>query len=411
MKPISSPDMKMGTHNEEHIARHIGGFLDSHSDFHIEELATYGLLCKKQQPVAAFSPDNIASVLSVNAGRFYAVMEYKTRTRSTTEQSERRLTQLYGAYVSVDIALDGFGGRLKKLIPDASHRVQILHSIVCGSIQDGFLVYASTSSIIRVVHIKVGDHVSWTYRAALNTIQSRYMAWIYDGEPVPTFASHQLGHCVDQQTLLQTFHLWKQLVVIVNNRRKPLPAAKHIIPSLIALWNRVKGGIDVYSRFLKNVKAKHCSLSPTGAIWLRMIMTLIYNAYQSYLLFQVCCAVSLQYSSVSNQVLLLQANGFLMNTKMCMSYKAYQKFRQKLPSFKTFCRDAAFALADNTTTTSVPGSTVENDDIEASNSGNLKLSFGYKKRIHFETGKEWKELRLSKPGTHKMVRLVSLSRI
>ncbi|KAG1699089.1 hypothetical protein DVH05_014458 [Phytophthora capsici] len=88
---------------------------------------------------------------------------------------------------------------------------------------------------------------------------------------------------------------------------------------------------------------------------------------------------------------------------MCMSYKAYQKFRQKLPSFKTFCRDAAFALADNTTTTSVPGSTDENDDIEASNSGNLKLPFGYKKRIHFETGKEWKELRLSKPGTHKMV--------
>lgn len=36
--------------------------------------------------------------------------------------------------------------------------------------------------------------------------------------------------------------------------------------------------------------------------------------------------------------------------------------------------------------------------------GERKLSFGYKKRIHFETGKEWMELRLSKPGAHKMVR-------
>ncbi|KAE9190862.1 hypothetical protein PF004_g21779 [Phytophthora fragariae] len=391
MKPVSTSDMKIGLKNEDRadmkiglknedrVAKHIKAFLDLHSDYHVEVLKAYGLLCKKSMPVAAFSPDHVAFVVSVTRGRIYAIMEYKTRTKPRTEEKERRLAARHGLFTTVNLMTDGFGGLFTDLIPVVSHRLQLLHSVVCGGIQDGFIVYASTTSIIRVVHVFVGNRVSWTYRSALKAIQEGCMGWIYRSEPVPTFKPQALGHCVDQQTLVQTLSLWKAIDKMVNDRRRPLPAAKHILPSLIALWNRVIGGIDVYSRFLKNVKAKHFRLSPTGAIWLRMIMTLVYNAYQSFLLFQ--------------------SNSFLMNRSLCTSYMAYQKYKQNLPRFKDFCRDAASVLSQR------PMPIVDKKPAEEKqpDSCRPRESFAYKKRIHFDKDKEWRDLRMSKPGTHRMV--------
>lgn len=243
-------------------------------------------------PVAAFSPDHIASIVSVKCGRFSAVMEYKTRTTARTVQHERALSAVHCIFTTVNLASMGTGELLNTAIPELNHRLQILHSIVCGGVGDGFLVYATSSSIIRVVHVVVSSSASQTYCSALNAIARGYMGWVYTANScIPDFDHSQYGHCVDQATLQQTLELWKALVNIIDERQGPLPPAKHIIPTLIALWNKVKGGIDVYSRYLKNVKSKHFRLSPTGAIWLRMMMTLVYNAHQSYMLFQVSISV------------------------------------------------------------------------------------------------------------------------
>ncbi len=47
-------------------------------------------------------------------------------------------------------------------------------------------------------------------------------------------------------------------------------------------WQPGKGPIDVYSCFQKNIKSVHGRLGPLGAIWLRLIMTCVYNAYHTY---------------------------------------------------------------------------------------------------------------------------------
>ncbi|KAG1713297.1 hypothetical protein DVH05_001017 [Phytophthora capsici] len=278
----------------------------------------------------------------------------------------------------------GFGGRLCDVVPEASHRLQLLHNISCGGVQDGFLVYASSTTIIRVVHVVVEPRVSWTYRAALEAIQKGYFTWIY-GEhgTVPQFDSAQLGHCIDQATLEQTLMLWKALVKLINDRGEPLPPAKHIIPTLVALWNRVKGGIDVYSRYLKNVKSKHYRLSPTATVWLRMLMTLVYNAHQTFLL--------------------LQSHSFLTNRTLCTTYKAYQKHKQNLPSFAAFCREAAVALSQRPKAAQ-PLSIVDGNTRQTS-TFDLNGTFAYKKRVHFETEKEWIDLRLSKTEAHIATRI------
>lgn len=179
-------------------------------------------------------------------------MEYKTRTTPRTVLKEKALAVSCGVFTTVDLVTMGFGGRLNSLMPDPSHRLQIQHCVVCGGISDGFLVYASSTSIIRVVHVVVGSDVSRIYYAALKTIMTEHLMWIYsDNGVMPRFGGGPRGHCVDMVTLEQTLALWRALVTLTKERQQPLPPAKHIIPTSIALWNHVKGGIDVYLRYLK----------------------------------------------------------------------------------------------------------------------------------------------------------------
>jgi hypothetical protein len=56
---------------------------------------------------------------------------------------------------------------------------------------------------------------------------------------------------------------------------------------VVDVWNRIKGGIDKYSRYLKDSKAEHKSLHVYGIISLRMLMTIVYNAYQSFVVIQL----------------------------------------------------------------------------------------------------------------------------
>jgi hypothetical protein len=85
---------------------------------------------------------------------------------------------------------------------------------------------------------------------------------------------------------------------------------------VVATWNRGKGPIDVYSRFQKNTKSSHAHLGPIGAIWLRLVMTTVYNAYHSFNLSRTAA--------------------FLASAE-CRSFKEFQKTRARLPPFRQFC--------------------------------------------------------------------------
>eukprot|EP00644_Phytophthora_capsici_P013335 jgi/Phyca11/115778/e_gw1.29.308.1 len=100
MAPFSTQDTKIGSANEDNIAEHVTFFLDKHSPYHVEGLKAYGLLCRRGMPVAAFSPDNVASVLNIQRGRFHAIMEYKTRTTARTVQREQALAASWGSFTS-----------------------------------------------------------------------------------------------------------------------------------------------------------------------------------------------------------------------------------------------------------------------------------------------------------------------
>ena len=95
-----------------------------------------------------------------------------------------------------------------------------------------------------------------------------------------------------------------------------------LILTIVTMWNRNKGPIDVFfSRFMKNChSARHATLSSdVENIWLRLLMTRVYNAYQTFVMsrsvaFRIC--------------------------DDCSGYAAFQKHRKKHGSFAKFCSSA-----------------------------------------------------------------------
>jgi hypothetical protein len=289
MAPAKSISMKLGSLNEINVQKWFPSFVDKHcsSGLHIEEMKEYGLLHLRGQPEAAFSPDAVASVLCPIRGRFIAICEWKTMTKtSTTETAERLLLARFGAFQTVDVVADA--DTFKLSIPKGSYRGQVLHDMCCAGLDDCFYTSASLTSIIRVVHLRMSGSTRANYIANLALLRARHLEWVYDiSMPLYPFQEHQLGHCTDIDTLATTRALWTAINTLVAERGRPLPPGKHILPFSIALWNRTKGGIDVFSRMLKNCKSVHTSLNPGAAIWLRIVMTMVYNAHQALSLIKV----------------------------------------------------------------------------------------------------------------------------
>lgn len=90
-----------------------------------------------------------------------------------------------------------------------------------------------------------------------------------------------------------------------------------------------------------------------------------------------------------------------MNRSLCTSFKSYQAFKQKLPRFQAFCREAALALSERVSAARPLGISAD-QNIEPV-AATLERSFAYNKRIRFETEKEWIDVRLSKTADHHAV--------
>ncbi|KAF1772370.1 hypothetical protein GQ600_23668 [Phytophthora cactorum] len=149
-------------------------------------------------------------------------MEYKIRSKPNTSEKETLLAEK----------------RFLTKNTDPSYCI--------ASLRNGFLVYASSTAIIRVAHVRVGEDVTESYLLALQASRIRART----------------------ESTLRRLHYLKS-------------------------W---KGGIDVYSRYLTNLKSRHLHLPPLAAIWLRPLTTLVYNAYQSSQLLHVCKSLLVFYN-------------------------------------------------------------------------------------------------------------------
>jgi len=124
-----------------------------------------------------------------------------------------------------------------------------------------------------------------TYESFLHTLKQTHLSWVYGNEQIPDFNEENTStkgyqvykDCIDLHLGLSS-SLWTTII----QKGKPLPPGKHLIPSIVAYWNRNKGGVDVLSRYLKNVKIPLGRVSPRVVYVIRMIFMLIFSGFQAY---------------------------------------------------------------------------------------------------------------------------------
>jgi hypothetical protein len=153
--------------------------------------------------------------------------------------------------------------------------------MACGGLDNAFYVVASLRKIIRFVHVRVRSLLREQYLSVIHNLGETQLNWISEGT-LPTMTFERGSHAVDHHSVQCTLDLWRAMNRMISELQRPLPAGCHLIPEVLATWSMGKGPIDVYSCFQKNCKAVHAHLSPVGAIWLRLIMTCVYNAYHAH---------------------------------------------------------------------------------------------------------------------------------
>ena len=391
MAPFGSANhaTRIGSINEANVLPRISMFIDQNSTFHIEEIKEYGLLCMKGLFYMAFSPDGVAVVVSAFYGRFLALIEIKSRVTANTIAEENEIQNSRGSFVSVNIST--YPDQFKELIPDTAHRAQLLHGMVCAKVQQAFYVVASLSRIIRVVHVHILSDTAIAYIAAMSRVHEYELTWVLQGLSLPEFTREHMGHAIDLYTIKSSLALWRAINESVRVRGRPFPLGRMIIPSVVAMWNHSKGPIDVFSRFLKNCQARHSKLPPLANIWLRLILSRVYNAFQSFVL--------------------SQSYEFLMSDE-CKCYDAFQRCKRVQGGcFAQFCSKLASHLLIE-----VPGNFLDDDssnsETEDANArgallvreGDGTVEVAYKKREKCFKDRELIKQRMGRPHTHVAAR-------
>jgi hypothetical protein len=388
MPPLKNEAMKLGTINESNILQNFPLFFDEHckevlDSTTIETVNEYGLMHYLDEPHAAFSPDAIVTLRSQVGDEdsspgdapgdicIVAGAEFKTRTNNTSDRIEKLLADQYGKFQYIDMSatLNEVDGsitvdkneslKFKKSIKELSYRCQILHCMACSGLEDWLYVTASLDSVIRIVLIHTNELALSVYRQSLTWLKDTYFPWVYnDSLPIPDFGNQYL-HAVNKHGVETSLQLWRAMNKIIAQRRRPLPPGRFLLPSLIAIWNRIKGGIDVFSRHLKNIKSQHMRMNPYAASWIRLIMAMVYNSHQMH----------------QN----LQTFHHLMDKERCTTFKSFTLRKANSGSFRSFCRKAVISMDLDSSVNVYQSDSSDNEVVDA-NEGKATATHGVEQR-------------------------------
>ncbi len=88
-----------------------------------------------------------------------------------------------------------------------------------------------------------------------------------------------LHHAVDIPTIMFWRKMSRKLFNLNLDERFRLKPAHDIVPYVVCLWNKCKGGQDVVSRQLKNVQVNFRSLKPRAYIIIRQLLIQLFNEH------------------------------------------------------------------------------------------------------------------------------------
>ena len=287
MKPITTSSMKLGKANENKVLLGLQAFLHADTqllesdinenrlrNWHIETLVERGLLKSSNEDLdmLATSNDAIIDLRDLNHPEcpIIAAVEIKTKTDRKTVEIARQIIVDHPDQNRCIVT--EFGSEIHRaLVPTPSYRCQTLHHVAVDNVNHVLYVLAQDSKIMYTVLAHISDHQRDTYARTVQSIAKKCV----NHTKIDSLDVSELGHAVDHDTI----YIWRKLKDELIRSRMSLTAAHELVPAAISMWNHVKGGQDVVSRQIKNVKVNFRRLHPRVYIWQHMINVSLLNAH------------------------------------------------------------------------------------------------------------------------------------
>lgn len=321
-------------------------------------------------------------------------LEYKHKSANLTIQKTRGIMEniLHNEkFTMLDLRLQSDQDMFRKCIPIVDYRAQVIHQahvLNCGAI---LFVNASTG-VEYMLLVLVPESLRNAYTSMMQWIKSNHLAWLFKPESdefdqtlakMPSFANVDFSHAVDEKTVKSKLQLMMGLIQVRNRLGHPLQSGRMLLPTYVALWNALKGGVDDFSKVLSHCLGTWGGVSPMNVIWIRFWSTCLYNAWRLYGLHK--------------------AREYLFSDK-CDSFQKFQHNRHRLgEKFQNFLIDLVDRL-------DVPSCLVSSSTSSSTPSAAFPQTirpnqFRPYRRLYWNTQPQWKNLRLENTAIHASTKL------
>jgi hypothetical protein len=234
--------------------------------------------------IVATSVDGIIALQNnANDAVLVCPLEFKSlTTEETFQRGIQRLSEARQVTESPDqeFFVCHFGSELcSKLVWLPQYRAQIFHHCATFNTSQILFVVSGLTGILYICHVYFDSNLISVYLSFIHRISRTHLEYFVNEQNFinPGLQTSEYAHATD----LHTLQLWRKFAQALarHNRQTPLPPAHDIIPYVVSYWNHTKGGQDVASRILKNVKVDFSSLTPRGFLHIRMIMSSLMNSH------------------------------------------------------------------------------------------------------------------------------------
>jgi hypothetical protein len=251
MVPFSTKSTREGSANEIKILLGLEHFIaitqEENDPFRItvRVVETRGLLVNRSDRLAATSVDGIVryNELQADGSTFEkeAVVEIKTHCTVASIRTLRRDADNNG--MQRCFAEPSNPEKFIELVPNQSHRIQILHHAAVTGCPNVFFVEGTITHIVRCVGIWIPDFVRSAYMAMLAELHLKYYDWVLDNSmPMPDLPQSCFKRCPDMYTLHQHLMIFRCLDELVEIHG-PMAKCRRILPALCLLITVIRVGL------------------------------------------------------------------------------------------------------------------------------------------------------------------------
>lgn len=300
MRPLrkgrgESDAVRKCTVNEERVLEWLPSFMRDNSDLKVTGVKEFGLLAVNHKPWMATSVDGVAVLerrindaefeSSIPTSPFIACVEIKTRTGGRARREISNIAAGMGTsklkWFEVDVDNERSVKKFKRYVPNRDYRHQVLHHCVVTGIPHALYLETTMTGITYSVLIKFCGNVLSSCELSMEAIIVPKLKTFHqhgmedDIAPISEEYAKLInpGWAVDLDTYNLTFCLWLNLEKQIIEKGEPLSATHRILAGMQSWWNRLKGGVDVFSRLLKNLKPTHQGMNLHQVVHFRGLFT------------------------------------------------------------------------------------------------------------------------------------------